>query len=40
MGLQQMAAEAANDTRITVGMVGGVDRFVTLLREGSVEAQE
>jgi len=38
--LQGMAAEGGSDSRMTVKMAGGIDRFVALLKDGSLEAQE
>jgi hypothetical protein len=38
--LQDMAAEGGSDNRMTVKMAGGIDRFVSLLKDGSLEAQE
>ena len=38
--LKDMAAEGGNDSTMTVQMAGGIDRFVKLLKEGSLEAQE
>ena len=38
--LQDMAAEGGSDSRMTVKMAGGIDRFVALLKDGSLEAQE
>ena len=38
--LKAMAAKGGADTRMTVMMAGGIDRFVSLLKDGSVEAQE
>ena len=38
--LRVMNAEAGSDIRMTIAMAGGIDRFVNLLKDGSVEAQE
>ena len=38
--LQAMAAEGGSDSRMTVKMAGGIERFVSLLKDGSLEAQE
>ena len=38
--LKDMAAEGGSDNRMTVQMAGGIDRFVTLLKDGTLEAQE
>ena len=38
--LKDMAAEGGTDSQMTVQMAGGIDRFVKLLEEGSLEAQE
>ena len=38
--LKDMAAEGGSESRMTVQMAGGIDRFVSLLKDGSLEAQE
>ena len=38
--LKDMAAVGGSETRMTVAMAGGIDRFVSLLEDGSAEAQE
>ena len=38
--LRDMNAEAGADSRMSIAMAGGIDRFVSLLKDGSVEAQE
>ena len=38
--LRDMNAEAGADARMSIAMAGGIDRFVHLLKDGSVEAQE
>ena len=38
--LKDMAAKGGSGTQMTVAMAGGIDRFVSLLKEGSLEAQE
>jgi len=38
--LQDMSKENTSNSRMTVKTAGGIDGFVTLLREGSLEAQE
>ena len=38
--LRDMAAVGGSEAQMTVAMAGGIDRFVGLLRNGSVEAQE
>ena len=37
--LKDIASVGGSDTRMTVAMAGGIDRFVGLLKDGSVEAQ-
>lgn len=38
--LKDMANVGGADSQMTVAMAGGIDRFVSLLKDGSVEAQE
>lgn len=38
--LQDMAEEGGSDSRMTVKMAGGIDRFVAIMKDGSLEAQE
>ena len=38
--LRGMNAEAGSDSRMSIAMAGGITRFVSLLKDGSVEAQE
>lgn len=38
--LRDMNAEAGAEARMSIAMAGGIDRFVHLLKDGSVEAQE
>ena len=37
--LRVMNAEAGHDSRMPIAMAGGIDRFVGLLKDGSVEAR-
>ena len=38
--LKDMASEGGSESQMTVQMAGGIDRFVSLLKDGSLEAQE
>ena len=38
--LKNMAAEGGSESQMTVLMAGGIERFVSLLKDGSLEAQE
>ena len=40
IALREMNAEAGSESRMSIAMAGGIARFVALLKEGSLEAQE